>query len=130
MATRFRGTVVGIVYERSMWAYMGLFIIMFTINNKNEILRTYFFENKVMNYFGKISYGIYLYNYSIGTYFDYHYGRFATAHHFSGIFTNFLVLYIVKFGLVLLVASLSYNYFETPIIELKKKFNYLRRKEC
>ncbi len=129
MAARFKGTVFGVIYERSMWSMMGLGIIIWTINNKNQLLNKYFFENKVMNYFGKISYGIYLYHYPIGSYFDYYFDSYKASHHLPFILTNFIFIYVVKFCLVLLVASLSYNYLETPIIELKKKFNYLKNKD-
>ncbi len=128
MATRFRGTMFGVIYERTMWNYMGLAIIIFTINNNNKWLQKYFFENKFMNYFGKISFGIYLYHFSIGNYFDYHYGRFLASHQVPYIFTNFIVIYVVKIALVLIVAALSYNYFEAPIIAMKNKFNYLKKK--
>jgi peptidoglycan/LPS O-acetylase OafA/YrhL len=124
----FRGTMVGIIYERTMWTYMGLCIIIFAINNKNKLAKKYFFDNKALNYFGKISYGIYLYHYPLGTYFDYFFSHYNASHHLPYIVSNFVFIYIVKLSIVLLVASLSYNYIETPIINLKKRFNYVKAK--
>ena len=124
----FRGTAIGVTYERTMWSLMGLSIIIFTLNNDNRWLQKHFFENKTLNYFGKISYGIYLYHYPIGSYFDYHVGNYMTQHPLPYFFGNFYFLYLVKFILVLTVATVSYNFFEQPIIGLKKRFNYLKNK--
>lgn len=125
----YRGSMAGIIYERSMWSYMGLCIIIFTVNNKNAFLKKYFFENTVINYFGKISYGIYLYHYVIGSYFDNYYSEYLKTHHLPFIVGNFVTMYIVKLAIVFKVASLSYKYFETPIIALKTRFNYLKKND-
>ena len=124
----FRGTSLGVTYERTMWSIMGLAIIIFTLNNDNAFLDKYFFENKVLNYFGKISYGIYLFHYPIGAYIDKYIGIYTAQHPLPFFFGNFYFIYLIKLLVVLLVASLSYNFFEQPIIGLKKRFNYLKDK--
>ncbi|MBC7554018.1 MAG: acyltransferase [Taibaiella sp.] len=123
----FRGTAPGVMYTRTMWSYMGLCIIIFTLNNKNVLLAKYFFENKLLNYLGKISYGIYLYHYPIGNFFDEWFIPFQAKYHLPYFISNFISIYIIKIGIVITVAVLSYNFFETPIINLKKKFNYLKK---
>lgn len=129
----FKGTNFGCIYQRSVWAIIGLSLIMYTINNTNPWLDKYFFNNKFFSYFGKISYGLYLYHYPIGNYFDYFSAQYLKAHNIPVTINNYPVqmsyyftFYAIKFALVLIIASLSYHFIETPIINFKKKFTYLK----
>ena len=109
---------------------MGLCVIIFTANNKNAILARYLFENKVLSYFGKISYGIYLYHYATGAYLEEFWLQYRTAHGILQTPQVFVIVYVVKFAIVLLMASVSYYFVESPIINLKKNFKLTKAKNA
>lgn len=78
-------------------------------------------ENKVLHYLGKISYGMYLYHWAsiiiVINFLD-HFKIFV-----SNILIFNIVLYLLSFGLTLLIAHVSYTYFEYKFIQLKSKFS-------
>ncbi len=86
----------------------------------NSIIRL---TNPVLNYLGTISYGIYLFH-SIAV---------ATViivlnkygFNFSSWFTN-LLLYIGASGATILISSLSYRLFESPVLKFKSKFMIIK----
>lgn len=83
-------------------------------------------ENKLMNYLGKISYGIYVIHpilLYVGT-------RMA-----SGVFNRvewlhntagFMIIFVAVSGLTILIAGLSYQYFEMPFLRMKDKFSVVK----
>ena len=83
-------------------------------------------ENKLMNYLGKISYGIYVIHpilLYVGT-------RMA-----SGVFNRvewlhntagFVIIFVAVSGLTILIAGLSYQYFEMPFLRMKDKFSVVK----
>ncbi len=96
----------------------------------------YFLENKVVVYFGRISYGIYLYHFFI--YNPYislpdnprHPMAFTVKilnkiNHFLPQFSDSISFkIIVLFGMVITFASISWFLIEKPINNLKEKFGY------
>ena len=85
-------------------------LIGFVITSKGGIV-TKFFNSKVMNFSGKISYGLYVY----------HIGGYDFIRKYLPI-KNPYVLFICSALFVYLVAALSFFYFEKHFLELKKYF--------
>lgn len=85
-----------------------------------------FFSNKILRFFGKYSYGLYVYHYSISemlttpirTFMDERFHNKAL-----GVFTDAAVTLIAS----ILVALLSYHLFESRFLKLKKYFSYNKR---
>ena len=73
------------------------------------------FANKWLAYFGKISYGIYVY----------HELCIAIAHRIFVGPTRFIVPAATAFPLTLLFAALSYRFLEAPFLRLKEKFAHV-----
>ncbi len=89
----------------------GIIILNFACNKEISIS----LENKVLNYLGNISYGLYMYH-PIGI-------ILALAISKSiNLRTNWLV-YPLSFILTILLAGLSYNYFEKHFLKLKSKYS-------
>ena len=86
---------------RTVHGVIALQIIVAIINNRSEWIRKYILENKVLNYIGKISYGIYLYHMLLTPFSD-----------------------IVRVTLLLAICSFSYKLIELPFLNLKKYFKY------
>lgn len=85
-------------------------------------------ENKVMNYLGKISYGIYVIHplllYVATRLLG---GRLASANAtLCGGGAIFVMIFTVVTGLTIGLAALSYKYFEMPFLQKKDKFTVVK----
>ena len=89
----------------------GIIILNFASNDKIKIS----LENRLFNYLGNISYGLYMYH-PIGI-------VLAIAISISiGLTTNWLI-YPLSFTLTIIIAGLSYKYFESFFLKFKDKFS-------
>ena len=122
---------VSIIFLRFSEAYFSLCLMAFLItHDRTKSLFNRLFEWRPLVYIGQISYGIYIYHNFI--YNEYHsspnnpflqisnniIGKFG--HGFLGESIKILFLY----GLVVLVATLSWFLIEKPINKLKSKYGY------
>ena len=89
----------------------GVLIINFAANPN----RIFSMENKILNYLGKVSYGLYLYHYILIIIVL----RFCDN---LKIMNNF-IYYTSSIMLTILVASLSYNFFEKRFIDMKVNYS-------
>jgi peptidoglycan/LPS O-acetylase OafA/YrhL len=92
----------------------GLIILNFAANETLAIS----LENRIFNYLGKISYGIYMYH-SLCIVLT-----VAIAQYF-GILKNWFI-YPISISITIIVASISYNYFETFFLQFKNKFSKIK----
>ena len=91
--------------------FFGILIINLACNS-NRICSL---ENAFFNYLGKISYGLYMYHPIV----------IVLVIKIFLLFTivgNFILLYAMVFSITILLASLSYRYFESVFINKKKKY--------
>ncbi|ESU20187.1 hypothetical protein FEDK69T_30390 [Flavobacterium enshiense DK69] len=89
----------------------GIIILNFATNDKIKIS----LENNILSYLGNISYGLYMYH-PIGI-------VLALAISISnGITTNWLI-YPLSFLLTIIIAGLSYKYYESIFLKFKNKFS-------
>lgn len=121
------GNVFYAVFERSFSAIFAFFLIAECISEKQTKFSKYF-ENKVINYLGKISYGLYVYHNFI---FNYYHFEKNTVWWFltRNLPLNYLELinfvplrFVLSFTILVIVASLSWFLIEKPINDLKNKF--------
>jgi len=102
-------------------ALISLFVIM------AGLVRKPILENKVMNYLGKISYGIYVIHplllyvgtRTIGM-------RLSQCEALQNQGGCFAIIFITISGLTILIAGLSYKYFEMPFLRMKDKFSVVK----
>lgn len=94
---------------------LTLIIIFNQIQNPKKIFSL---ENKVFDYLGKISFGLYIYNPLI-------------IHSLASLFNNQLqnqyyikiaLILILNFSLAIIIAHISYHYFEKRFLKIKHKF--------
>ena len=83
-------------------------VIIMNLVNKTSIINL---EFKPIAYLGKISYGIYMYH------------MVLIAIVVRGITTNNVLIYILSFGLTIIVASISYELVEKKILNFKDKLS-------
>lgn len=79
-------------------------------------------ENKLFNFLGKISYGLYVYHWLIILTIV-HLLKSITNDYVDNFLWMNLVLYVGTIALTILISHLSFTYFEKPFLRLKNKFN-------
>jgi peptidoglycan/LPS O-acetylase OafA/YrhL len=94
----FKHTFFGLLY--ASW-------IMFVISNSNSSVLNKFLQNSLLQYLGKISYGIYVWHVIAINLVENYIGRSAI----EGFFITLCV--------TILVSILSYNFIEMPFLKLK-----------
>lgn len=98
--------------------YVGMLLIYLVVREK---LFVRFFENKFLSYLGKISYGLYVYHFAIIWFV-----RRIRDFGINEFIAKPLTL-VISAVLVYFIASVSYKYFEKPILDLKDKYFPLRK---
>lgn len=104
--------------ERIVYSLLFVSLILNLVNLK---LLSTVLEFKVINYLGKISYGIYMYHLILIV-------LIINILIKLNCFNN-IVLYVLSFTLTIVVSSLSYEYFEKPFLKLKRKYTYFENKK-
>ena len=97
-------------------ALISLFVIM------AGLLRKPLLENRVMNYLGQISYGIYV----IHPLLLYVLTRLISPTDFMSDNVASIVIFVTITALTIGLAGLSYKYFEMPFLRLKSRFSVVQ----
>ena len=104
-------------------------IINYTVKQNYNRFTGALLNNRVLNYIGKISYGIYLYHFIIPGYMneavDHFKLRFRLSDSTVKLLKDPVPAYIIHLFLLFLVATLSYYLFETRITRLKNGLSYV-----
>lgn len=105
-----RGVYIPKLHYEFYSILFGIIILNFATNNTIKIS----LENRIFNYLGNISYGLYMYH-SIGIVF----ALFICKH--INLVSNWL-LYPLSITITILLAGVSYKYFESYFLKFKNKF--------
>jgi Predicted acyltransferases len=102
-------------------AFISLFLIMGQVENKKTLLKL---ENKGFDYIGKISYGIYVIHpliiYLLSSFWR---PRFS---HSMPVSIQYPLIYLLVCILTIIVAALSYKFYESPFLRLKDRFAIIK----
>lgn len=99
------------LHEEFYSVLFGIIIINFAANEN----RIFSLDNPILNYLGKISYGLYMYHLIVVVFL------IKVVQYFE-IFRS-IILYPAVFFLTIILASFSYEYFELPFIWKKQKYS-------
>ena len=102
-----------------IYSFLFLQIILFVAKKSNES----FFENKLFNYLGKISYGLYMYHFMVIPFCVYLYIKYF---HCNSFLIENLLLYSSIILITILISGLSYQFFEQQFIKFKSKFSPIK----
>jgi peptidoglycan/LPS O-acetylase OafA/YrhL len=108
---------ITIIFERIIYAFFFCFVIADLAFSKTPTFNLE--KSKFMNYFGQLSFGLYCYHGIVMTMVFYFFEKYELTE--NPIFV-FGVTPIILFLLTLVMAHLSYRFFEKPIVLLKRKF--------
>lgn len=90
-----------------------ILILNITSNQRCYIKLNY----RVLDFLGKISYGIYVYHVLIIFFLERLLRDFAAGYYFKVV-----IIFISVYGLTIIISFLSYKFFEKPILNFKRKF--------
>lgn len=98
--------------------------LIIIINQVDNPKKLFSLENKVFDYLGKISYGLYIYNPLLIYLVSISLGKVIT----NGSIFNIIAIYVITVVCVVLVSHFSYFYFENRFLKYKDKFAVLKSK--
>ncbi|GAA4734097.1 hypothetical protein GCM10023229_10280 [Flavisolibacter ginsenosidimutans] len=102
------------ILDREIISVVTAVIIIGQVNTKNRLINL---EQKGFDFLGKISFGIYIYHPLV---------IFLTSKLLGPLampaLPKYLLVYLTVSGLTILIAHLSYNYFESYFLRLKERF--------
>ncbi|WP_460218623.1 acyltransferase family protein [Psychroserpens sp. MEBiC05023] len=107
---------IALIQNLVVMVMFSLFVHTLAYNNYGRTI-----SNKFLNYLGQISYGIYMYHVIALNVVVFFTLKSNIAEIFNGTITM-LLIYILTFALTILMAHLSYKYFESYFLKLKTKF--------
>ena len=94
---------------------------LFFAVNKNIPFLNKVFSNKVLVYIGKISYSLYVYHWFLLILL---YAKFIQLLEQYLHISSHLLASTLCFVITFVISMLSYQYFERPIVKLKRRFSY------
>ncbi len=103
------------IIDHEIISIFTLIIIFNQVNNPNRIISL---ENRLFDYLGKISFGLYVYNPLV----IYLMAKVFNLFIIENIIIRQLLIYFVVILSIILVAHISYNYFEKRFLKLKTKY--------
>ena len=112
-------------WYRTVDSIISIWLIHKTIVAKPGFTKQYILENPILMKIGQISYGLYLYHYAL-PYVDRMIIRkvFAGQPSAENILQTPAIFHLVNVVVLLVVALVSFHYFEKPIMKLKRYFEY------
>jgi peptidoglycan/LPS O-acetylase OafA/YrhL len=106
------------VIDNELVSVLSVFLIIGQVTRKNNIINL---ENKVCDFTGKISYGIYVIHPILIFYYAKLLGKFS-----SDSFLNYVLIYFLVISTTILIAYLSYEFYEKRFLKLKEKFTTIK----
>lgn len=106
-----------------VYSVLFLQIILFVAKKSGAT----WFDNKALNYLGKISYGMYMYHFMIIPLCIYLYVKHIRAD--SSVMEN-IVLYGTIIVITILISGISYHFFEQKFIKLKSRYSPIKSGEA
>jgi len=104
--------------DNEFHALIYLVIIINVSANSKTLINL---ENKIFDFIGRISYGIYVYHVTVMIFLS-----LIMKHIFNFKATNSILDYVLVFGITIIstfsIAYLSFNYFESYFLRLKNKY--------
>ena len=119
----------GISFCKTVDSIISVWLIILILNSKSAKVKKYILENRVLNYIGKISYGLYLFHPPFATVVMPSLRAFIARSAvqfpaYKDIILSYAVDYWFSVMVLIAIASLSYYLIEKPFLRLKHFFRY------
>lgn len=106
------------VIDQDLIAIISVFLIIGQVTKKNQIINL---ENKVFDFIGKISYGIYVIHPLLIFLCSKIIGNFS-----SGNLFDYLAVYLSIIFVTILLSYVSYEFYEKKFLKLKRRFTTIK----
>ncbi len=106
---------VASLLDNEIISLVTVFLIVGQINTRNRIVNL---ENKVFDFLGRISYGIYVFHPLVIFYYSIALKNMLPA----SLPFRYIFVYLIVLGTTILAAYLSFHYFEKHFLKLKEKY--------
>lgn len=116
LTSQFYGSYIPAPYRIQYVAVISLFVIMSQLSEKPFLINL---ENHVFDFVGKISYGIYVIHPVLIFVFSRWYSRLSIT---WPELTQRIVIYVFITLITIVLAYLSYRFYEKPFLNLKRRF--------
>jgi peptidoglycan/LPS O-acetylase OafA/YrhL len=108
---------------------ISAWLIMLVLENRSALVGKYLLGNRVLNYIGRISYGLYLYHFPYSQYFrgkvdSLLYGLTQDHHRLSAWVHDHALNYWIHIAIIIGISALSFELIERPLLRLKDHFRY------
>lgn len=110
--------------DKEVHALFYIIIILNVSTNKNTIICL---ENKILDFIGKISYGIYVFHIIVMVLTSYIFTKMI-GYHPKGSFLDYAFVYLIVISFTIGISYLSYNYFESYFLKRKVKYTNILSK--
>lgn len=113
---------------KTVVSILSVWLIMIAVKPRSGAMQRFFWENRVLNFIGIISYGIYMYHpymFHMNSYVKaFINDRIVHNPFWHDVLTDYYFLYGLNFAVLILLCWLSYRLIEQPLLGLKKYFSY------
>lgn len=108
------------IIDHEIIAMVTIVIILNQVNNNNRLISL---ENRLFDYLGKISFGLYVYNPLIIAVL----AKYGSSYlDFESIILKLIVVYTLLIFSIILISHISYFYFESTFLKIKNKFTVIK----
>jgi peptidoglycan/LPS O-acetylase OafA/YrhL len=118
--TMFYGSLPMMTFGYTSLAFLFGAILVLSLHPATVVSR--FFSSSVLRFFGKYSYGLYLWHYILADRFDEVFNRFVPRIGHDNL--SLLLYCATALGFYVLVSMASFRYLETPFLNLKRYFKH------
>ncbi len=108
------------VFDTEIHSIFYSIIIVNVSTNPNSLVNL---ENKPLNFLGRISYGLYVYHMTVIWGLSLFLKNYIKG--LPGRWMQYFTIYVLVYGVTILIASLSYIYFESIFLRKKSKFSMI-----
>ena len=105
------------VIDAEIVSIIALILIVGQVTKRNNLINL---ENKVFDFLGKISFGMYIIH-PIIIYFLY-----VLIGHLADTLINYVIIYFLILGSTIILAFISYEFYEKPFLKLKSKYSNIK----
>jgi len=120
------GVFAYIKHGLSWFVFAGLFVVLLTSTEKS-ILNS-FFELPFIRFFGKLSYGLYVYHGIFRPLFEKFFDRHELISITGSPLLGVVLYFIICISITVLISWISWHFFEKYFLKLKRYFKTLERK--
>lgn len=110
-----------VLIDELLFVVMSALVINYAVAGRFGLVSAWFLQHPWVVYFGKVSYGMYVYHLFIPDLYYYLAPRIGLA------VSNKYTLFVAFFALTFLLSHLSWRIFEAPVNDLKKYFPYFKK---